>query len=239
MSDRRSLRCFACTLLLLAGALVLPALAQEQRKRPVPSLTSEDLLDRRVAAYAPEPSAAVSTRSSATTMGLAPASSYRDPAGAFTLSFPNGDWRVNTRAKNAGKLSNHGSFRRIDAEGFASATANIYVLTGGDNLSFSDPVSLGTDEQRELAAALAARFLSSSSSLVSVEANPANARAGLRIIADQLIARRPSVRASINVFERQGRLFVIVCCAPLEIFDASLREFSAITDSLASSVLRS
>jgi hypothetical protein len=62
---------------------------------------------------------------------------------------------------------------------------------------------------------------------------------GLRIIADQIIARRAEVRAAITVFERQGRLYVVVCRASLETFDAHAHEFEAITNSLASSVARS
>ena len=86
---------------------------------------------------------------------------------------------------------------------------------------------------------LASRFLSSNASLVSVEPVVSRERTGLRIIADQTIARRVAVRASINVFEQQGRFYVVVCCSPLETFDSTVREFDAITNSLASSVMRS
>ena len=100
-------------------------------------------------------------------------------------------------------------------------------------------ISPGRGWQREFAAMLAARFLSNNSSLISVEPISSNTRAGLRIIADQTITRRVAVRASINVFERQGRLFVVVCSASPETFDAHSGEFEVITNSLASSVMRS
>jgi hypothetical protein len=123
----------------------------------------------------------------------------------------------------------------MDAEGFASATANVYVLSDRNNFPVVDPASLSPDEQRGLAGALASRFLSSNASLVSVQA----AHSGLRIIADQIISRRVAVRAVIQVFERQGRLYVVVCSASRETFDASQYEFDAISNSLASSVMRS
>jgi hypothetical protein len=227
-------------LALLSCAFVQPAPAQENAaagRRPARSLTSEDLLDR-ASAYVPQPSPNPSAPSSAG-IRSAGATYYRDPTGVFTLNFPNGNWRVNARAGSAGRIYHQRSFRRMEAEGFSSATANVYVLAEGSNLAIVDPSRLGADGQRELAAALAARFLSSSSSLVSVEPASTDARAGLRIIADQTIARRVAVRASINVFERQGRLFVVVCCAPPDSFDAHAREFEVISNSLASSVARS
>jgi hypothetical protein len=199
-------------------------------------LTSEDLLNKPVI-YAPQP---IPNAVSSSSRGVieSGATHYRDPAGAFTLSFPNGNWRVNPRAGSAGRIYNQRSFRRIEAEGFSSATANVFVLTN-TNLPDIDPSSLGADGQRELASMLTARFLSNNSSLLSVEPVFSNGRAGLRIIADQQIARRVAVRASINVFSQQGRLYVVVCCASPETFDAHLREFEVITDSLASSVMRS
>lgn len=227
---------FICALMLLSCALVHVSSAQESGRRPASSLTSEDLLNRPVI-YVPQP---VSNRVASSSGGAieSGATHYRDPAGAFTLSFPNGNWRVNARAGSAGRIYNQRSFRRVEAEGFSSATANVYVLTN-NNLSTVELSSLGADGQRELASMLAARFLSNNTSLISVEPVISNGRAGLRIIADQQIARRVAVRASINVFERQGRLFVVVCCASPETFDAHLREFEVITDSLASSVMRS
>jgi hypothetical protein len=138
-----------------------------------------------------------------------------------------------------GRIYNQRSFRRVEPEGFASATANVYVLTDRHSLSSIDPARLSADEQRQLAQALATRFLSSNASLVSIEPAASTAQMGLRIIADHAIARHVVVRASINVFERQGRLYVVVCCASPETFDATVREFDAITNSLASSVMRS
>jgi hypothetical protein len=207
-------------------------------RRSARSLTSEDLLNRPVI-YVPQPAASSPVVTSPGAIRSAGATYYRDPSGAFTLSFPNGNWRVNSRAGSAGRIYSQRSFRRVEDEGFSSATANVYVVTNGGNLPVVDPSSLSADEQREFAAALAARFLSSSSSLVSVGPVMSNTHAGLRIIADQTIARRIAVRASINVFERQGRLYVVVCCASPDSFDAHLREFEVITNSLASSVMRS
>ncbi|MDT4895388.1 MAG: hypothetical protein QOH25_465 [Acidobacteriota bacterium] len=236
ISHRQSIVRFICALVLLSCALVQVSSAQESGRRPARSLTSEDLLNRPVI-YIPQPvsNAVASSSGGAISSG---ATHYRDPAGAFTLSFPNGNWRVNPRAGSAGRIYNQRSFRRVEAEGFSSATANVYVLTGS-NLPTIDPSSLGADGQRELAAMLTARFLSNNSALISVEPVVSNRGAGLRIIADQQIARRVAVRAAINIFERQGRLFVVVCCASPETFDAHLREFEVITDSLASSVMRS
>ena len=235
-SHSLSIERFICALVLLSCALVQFSSAQEAGRRPARSLTSEDLLNRPVI-YVPQPAPSAVASSSGGVVE-AGATHYRDPAGAFTLSFPNGNWRVNARAGSAGRIYNQRSFRRIEAEGFSSATANVYVLKDS-NLSNIDLSSLGADGQREFANLLTARFLSNHSSLISVEPVVSNGRAGLRIIADQQIARRVAVRASINVFERQGRLFVVVCCASPETFDAHLREFEVITDSLASSVMRS
>jgi hypothetical protein len=235
-SHSLSIARFICALVLLSCALVQFSSAQEAGRRPARSLTSEDLLNRPVI-YVPQPASSAVASSSGAVVE-AGATHYRDPAGAFTLSFPNGNWRVNARAGSAGRIYNQRSFRRMEAEGFSSATANVYVLPDS-NLSNIDLSSLGTDSQREFASLLTARFLSNNTSLISVEPVVSNGRAGLRIIADQQIARRVAVRASINVFERQGRLFVVVCCASPETFDAHLREFEVITDSLASSVMRS
>jgi hypothetical protein len=232
----RGLTSFVIALALLACAFVASSPAQEAARRPARSLTSEDLLNR-PAIYVPQPASDRPTPSpvAATAMG---ATQYRDPAGAFTLSFPNGNWRVNSKAGSAGRLYHQRAFRRIEAEGYASATTSVYVLTESARLPIVDPSRLSADGQRELASALAALFLSNNATLVSVEAAPSNTRAGLlRIIADQSIARRVIVRASINVFERQGRLFVVVCRAPAESFDVYAREFETITNSLASSAV--
>jgi hypothetical protein len=229
---------FACALLLLSCAFAEATSAQEaMNRRPSRSLTSEDLLNRPVI-YVPQP-ASNPARPASAGVKSSGATFYRDPAGSFTLSFPNGNWRVNPRAGSAGRIYHQRSFRRLEDEGFSSATANVYVLTGSSNLPSDDLSRLSAEGQREFAAAIAARFLSSNSSLVSVEPITSNASAGLRIIADQTIARRVAVRASINVFERQGQFFVVVCCASPDSFDAHLREFEVITNSLASSVARS
>jgi hypothetical protein len=231
---------FVCALLFLSCAFAQVSSAQEAvaaGRRPARSLTSEDLLNRPVI-YAPQ-QASNHMAPSSSAVKTSGATFYRDPLGAFTLSFPNGNWRVNPRAGSAGRLYNQRSFRRLEAEGFSSATANVYVLTDSSNLPITDLSHLGADGQREFAAAIIARFLSNNSSLVSIEPVASNQSAGLRIIADQTIARRVAVRASINVFERQGRLFVVVCCASPDSFDAHLREFEVITNSLASSVTRS
>ena len=226
-----------CALVVFSFAFVSISSAQEQGRRPARSLTSEDLLNRPVI-YTPQP-APHTVASSSGTVRNAGSNFYRDPSGAFALSFPNSNWQVNQKAGSAGRIYNQRSFRRIEDEGFASATANVYVLTPSSNLPIVDPSTLSAEGQRELAALLAARFLSNNASLVSVDPVSINARTQLRIIADQTIARRVVVRAAINVFERGGRLFVIVCCASPETFDASQREFEVITSSLASSVVRS
>lgn len=229
---------FICALVLLSCAFAQVSSAQEAGRRSARSLTSEDLLNRPVIYVPPLPASNAVAASSGTARN-AGSTYYRDPSGAFTLNFPNSNWHVNARAASAGRKYNQRSFRRVETEGFASATANVYVLTESGNLPITDPSRLSTDAQRELAATLATRFLSSNASLVSVEPFSSNARAGLRIIADQTIARRVAVRASIDVIERQGRFFVIVCCASPETFDTHTREFEVIANSLASSVMRS
>ena len=229
---------FALALAVLTCAFAAASPAQEAARRPARSLTSEDLLNRPDVYVAQPPAVGPALPTGAAmTSG---ATQYSDPAGAFTLSFPNSNWRFNPKAGGAGRLYRQRTFRRIEADGYAAATTNVYVLTGSAGLPVVDPSSLSADGQRELASSLAALFLSSNASLVSVEAAPSNARAGLlRIIADQSIARRVAVRASINVFERQGRLFVVVCRAPAETFDAYVSEFEVITNSLASPAARS
>jgi hypothetical protein len=239
ISDRPGMAGFICALVLLSCAFVNVSSAQEAGRRSARSLTSEDLLNRPVIYLPPPPASNAVTATSGTARSSAGSTYYRDPSGAFTLSFPNTNWHVNKRAGSAGRRYNQRSFRRVETEGFASATANVYVLTESSNLPITDPSLLGADAQRELATTLATRFLSSNASLVSVEPLSSNAHAGLHIIADQTISRHVAVRASINVIERQGRLFVIVCCASPETFDAHTREFEVITNSLASSVTRS
>ncbi|PYS46541.1 MAG: hypothetical protein DMF68_18950 [Acidobacteria bacterium] len=223
---------FALALLFCAFVSVSPA--QQGGIRPARSLTSEDLLNRPTV-YIPT-SAPSSSVSSSNVVRPEASTLYRDPSGAFTLSFPNSNWRIN---KRAGKIYNQRSFQRIEAEGFASATASIYVLTNSTNLPTVDASRLSADAQQEVAGLLVSRFLSSNASLVSVEPVVSRERKGLRIIADQTISRRIAVRASINVFEQQGRFYVVVCCSPIETFDSAVREFDAITNSLASSVMRS
>lgn len=230
---------FICALALLTCGGLTVSFAQQGGGRAARSLTSEDLLNRPTL-YIPAPtttssSTAAPSRATRTSGGVY----YRDPSGVFTLNFPNGNWHLNPRASSAGRAYNERSFRRIEDEGFASATANIYVVTADDHLPVVDPSHLSADEQRGFAEALATRFLSSNAELVSVAPVSASAQAGLRIIADQIIARHVVVRASINVFARGGRLYVVVCCASPETFDAASREFDAITNSLASSVTRS
>ncbi|HEX8495325.1 MAG TPA: hypothetical protein VF658_21110 [Pyrinomonadaceae bacterium] len=231
----RHLTSLGFALVLLLCAFVVSTPAQDLGRRSARSLTSEDLLDRR-AAYVP----------TATGTGIAPSSPsasaavsafYRDPSGAFVLNFPNRSWRVNSKGAHGGRLDNARSFRKIEEEGFASATANVYVIEAGGSTALTEVVRLSPEQQQKFAGALAARFLSSNSSLVSVE--QIFNGGGLRIIADQIIARRTTVRAVINVFERRGRLYVVVCSSPSESFEDNWREFNDITASLASSVMRS
>lgn len=199
-------------------ACVSTASAQQAGRRPTPSLTSEDLLDR-ASSYTRAPEA--SRPSSPSASRLTPAGAmYRDPAGAFSLSLPSGNWCLNARSQEKGKLSDLRVFRKLDADGFASATASVYVVPASAPLS---------------AEALVARFLSNSAEIVSSGANAS----GFQVIADQLVSRRAVVRASISAFQRDGKLFVVVCRAPLESFDAEAREFASITQSLAVSVARS
>lgn len=222
-------------LALLVCALASASTAQQGAQRPARSLTSEDLLNRPTI-YIPNNSAPSESVSSSNVTRSSAGTLYHDPAGAFTLSFPSGNWRVN---KRAGKVYNQRSFQRVEEEGFASATASIYVLSNSPNLPVVDPSRLSRESQQEVAGGIASRFLSSNASIVSVEPVVMRERTGLRIIADQTIARRAVVRASINVFQQQGRFYVVVCCSPIETFDSMVREFDAITNSLASSVVRS
>lgn len=230
-SSLRAMR-FVIVTALFACAFVSVASAQQTARRAAPSLTSEDLLDR---APAYNPAAAPTARvSSSASSRLSPVGAlYRDPSGAFSLSLPSGSWSVNTKSQGKGRLSDLRVFRKLDADGFASATASIYVLSSTASLSPTRAADAAA--QRTLAEALVARFLSSSSEIVSA----APEGVGFQVVADQLVARRAVVRASICAFEEGGKLYVIVCRAPLETFDSQAREFSAITQSLASSVARS
>ena len=223
-------------LALLICCFATIASAQQAGPRAARSLTSEDLLNRPAVYIPPAAQATISVSPSSKVVRTVGATLYRDPTGAFTLSFPNSNWKIN---KRAGSIFNQRAFRRIEADGFASATANVYVLTDPANFSLIESARSGSNSQREIAETIATQFLSSNASLVSVEPLFSKSRAGLRIIADQTIARRAVVRASINVFEQQGKVFVVVCCSPIEAFDSSLPEFEAITNSLASSALRS
>lgn len=230
----RSLTGVVCALLLLACAAPLSTFAQEIRQRSAaPSLTSEDLLNRPVL-YVPQPATRAPEVASADNARLSAPVSYRDPHGAFRLSFPNGNWRVNNRAGRAGSVYSQRSFHKLEEEGFASATANVYVIS--TNLSMAEMARLSSEQQNEFAATLAARFLSSNASLVSVDPLYLGGRAvAFRVIADQIIARRAQVRAAITILERQGQVLVVVCRASLETFDVNAPEFDAIVNSLASS----
>lgn len=234
----QSLKGLACALLLLlVCASLTVASAQEAKSRLAQSLTSEDLLGRRVVGV-PVPGATGIAPSSAITARAAASTFYLDPAGRFALSLPGGNWRA--KAQSVGHPYSHRILlRRVEAEGFASAIASVYAFTSGLDLPVNNISRLSPVEREELAHRLATRFLSSNVALVSVDAAARDAGTGVHIIADQIIARRAVVRASIDAFEQQGRLFVVVCCAPLESFQRSAPEFDAITKSLASTATRS
>ncbi|MBD0371447.1 MAG: hypothetical protein ICV60_11465 [Pyrinomonadaceae bacterium] len=228
---------FIVMLALALSAFVATSEAQQTARRITPSLTSEDLLDR-PSPYKPAVSPAPvssSSISSASRLSSAGAALYRDPAGAFSLSLPSGNWQLNTKSLAKGKLWNLRVFRKLDADGFASATASIYVLSSTGSPLVSRLLQADGSAQRSLAESLVTRFLSSSAEIVSVNAG----ESGIQVVADQLVSRRAVVRASISAFEHGGKLYVVVCRAPLETFDAQAREFSAITQSLAVSVARS
>lgn len=222
------------TLVLVLCTLVVAASAQQAGLRPARSLTSEDLLDRRAAYVAPASVAGVAPSSASS--GAAVSAFYRDPSGAFVLNFPSRSWQVNAKGAHGNGPDHARSFRKVEEEGFTAATANVYVLEGGSSV-LTEVLRLSAEQQQKFAGGLATRFLSSNSSPVSIE--QIFSGHGLRVIADQQVARRTVVRAVINVFERHGRLYVVVCSAPFESFDNHWREFNDITASLASSVLRS
>lgn len=235
MSNRRHLTSLGFALALSVCALVVAAPAQVAGQRSARSLTSEDLLDRRAAYVAPASGTGIAPSSNSTAAAVS--AFYRDPSGAFVLNFPNRNWRVNAKGAHGGRLDNARSFRKVEEEGFASATANVYVFGDGSGATLTEAAGLSAEEQQKFAGLLATRFLSNSSSLVSVE--QIFSGTGLRVVADQSVARRTVVRAVINAFARRGRLYVIVCSAPSESFDNNWREFNDITASLASSVMRS
>ena len=225
---------FAFMLALVVSAFASGANAQERRSAA--SLTSEDLLGRPSAykgAPAPQPQR---TSSSSNPSRLTPVGAlYRDPAGAFSLSLPSGSWQLDKKALEKGKLSDLRVFRKLDADGFASATASVYVLSATQSLAVGRAAQANADAQRALADSLVARFLSNNTSIISADAY----NSGFQVVADQLVSRRAVVRALISATERDGQLYVIVCRAPVEAFDAEAREFSAITQSLAIRVARS
>lgn len=142
------------------------------------------------------------------------------------------------KGAHGGRLDTARSFRKVEEEGFASATANVYVLEdAGGQAALADVAHFSAEQQQQLAGWLSTRFLSNNNSLVSVE--QIFGGTGLRVVADQTIARRTVVRAVINAFARRGRLYVVVCSAPFESFETNWREFNDIMASLASSVMRS
>ncbi|MBD0327071.1 MAG: hypothetical protein ICV68_11600 [Pyrinomonadaceae bacterium] len=235
MTHARHLTSIVFALALLLCALVVVASAQDARQRSARSLTSEDLLDRR-ASYV-IPSSETSIAPSSPQMGAAVSAFYRDPSGAFVLNFPNRNWRVNSKGAHGGRLDTARSFRKLEEEGFASATASVYVLNDMGQSALAQSASLSPEQQQKLAALLATRFLSKSNSLVSLE--QIYNGTGLSVVADQHVGRRTTVRAVINAFARRGRLYVVVCSAPFESFENNRREFNDITASLASSVMRS
>ena len=237
MSHVRHLTSLGFALALLSGALVVAAPAQEARQRSARSLTSEDLLDRRTAYVAPLSGTGIAP-SSGSSEATAVSAFYRDPSGTFVLNFPNRSWRVNAKGAHGGRLDTARSFRKVEEEGFASATASVYVLEdAGSQAALADAAHFSAEQQQKLAEWLSTRFLSNNHSLVSVE-QIFNGE-GLRVVADQTIARRTVVRAVINAFARRGRLYVVVCSAPFEGFETNWREFNDIMASLASSVMRS
>lgn len=235
-------------LIFVALALLVCAtvsFAQQGAERPSRSLTSEDLLNRPTlyipaqAATTPDAKPQASTSHSSRAVRTVGGVYYRDPSGAYTLNFPSSNWHISARAASAGRAYNERAFRRIEDEGYASATANVYVITADDHLPIVDPARLNPDEQRAFGEALAMRFLSSNAEVIAIAPVASNTQMGLRIIADQTIARRAVVRASINVFAHGGRLYVVVCTASPETFETDASEFDTITNSLASSVAHS
>jgi hypothetical protein len=152
-------------LVLLVCGLATVASAQQGGQRSAHSLTSEDLLNRPAVYIPPSTSNTVSVAPSAKVVRTGGATRYRDPAGAFTLNFPNSNWKIN---KRAGSIYNQRSFRRIEEDGFASATVSVYVLTDAANFSLLETARSDSSAQREIAATLAAQFLSGNAAVVSL-----------------------------------------------------------------------
>jgi hypothetical protein len=229
---------FIATLALLLSVFAITSMAQQGGARATPGLTSEDLLDR-VSAYSQVPGPArISTSAPSSSGRSTPVGGlYRDPAGAFALNLPSGSWHVGTRSQT--NLSGQRVFRKLEADGFASATASVYVLQASPGFPVDRVGSLEGGTLRALAERLAVRFLSTSASVVSADLFASGAHPGIQVLADQTVSRRAVVRALISAFERDGRLYVVVCRAPVESFNEQAREFSVITQSLASSVARS
>lgn len=223
---------FLVALALVVFAFASTSAAQEAGRRATPSLTSEDLLDRPTYNPVPSPARISSPSTSSSSRTIPVGGLYRDPSGAFTLSLPSGSWQLDKKSQGKGRPSDLRVFRKLDADGFASATASVFVLSQAANLSVRRADAAG---QRAIADALVARFLSTSAAIVSADVS----NNGFQVVADQLISRRAVVRALICAFEHDGHLYVVVCRAPVESFDQEAREFSAITQSLASSVARS
>lgn len=239
---REKLACMTSALVALAlcsSLLITHSFAQQTQRRSTPTLTSEDLMDNERGYAAPAAAVAPPARApfSASSSSASSSTVYRDPAGAFTLSLPNSNWRAgDSKSQTKARLFDRRVFRKLDADGFASATASVYVLPFTATLPVGASVRLDQPAQRQLAETLAARFLSSNASVVSIEAA---SPAAFKLVADQWVARRAVVRALISAFEMEGKLYVVVCRAPVESFDQEAHEFLSITQSLASSVGRS
>src|ERR1044072_4945716 len=166
MSHVRHLTSLGFALALLMCALVVVASAQEVRQRSARSLTSEGLLHRRASYVAPLSGTGIAP-SSGSSATAAVSAFYRDPSGAFVLNFPNRSWRVNAKGAHGGRLDTARSFRKVEEEGFASATANVYVLEdAGSQNALSDASHFSPEQQQKLAEWLSTRFLSNNNSLV-------------------------------------------------------------------------
>jgi hypothetical protein len=222
----------AFMLALVVSSFVSAASAQQ---RATPTLTSEDLLDRSSDYSAPASIGREPSSSTVTPVG----GLYQDPSGAFSLNFPSRNWRLNTKSLDKGRLNDLRVFRKVEGDGVASATASIYVVSPAAGLSVQNAAGLDGAGRSTLAQTLAARFLSSTSNVIMTSAGKSEDGPELQVLADQTVAGRASVRAIIYAFEHQGKLFVVVCRAPVESFDAQAREFFTIAQSLASSVKRS
>jgi hypothetical protein len=228
----KSMMRLSVMLALIASAFASQAAAQG---RATPSLTSEDLLDR-VSAYGPAAVASSAGATSAPT-GTPVGGLYRDPTGAFSLNFPSSRWSIVTRSQDKGRLSDLRVFRKLDGEGFTSATLSVYVVSSGATLPVEQAARLDAQAQQTLARALTARFLSSNADVITAGVSERNT--DFQVVADQLLSNRAAVRALIYALAREGKLYIVVCRTSVESFDAEAREFWAITQSFASSVARS